>query len=771
MNHQTHFRLTHIDSEATRSEARETSLCFRATPARKHRLSTSIATAIFVAGVGLHSTVSAQNKQDHPHESNLMEEVIVSGALKKSRTKTALPITVLDGEALSKEVRDSLGETLNGQVGIHSASFGSGVGLPVIRGQSGNRVRVLQSGIDALDASAVSPDHSNSITAFNAERVEVIRGPATLLYGNGAIGGIVNVIDGRIKETLPEDTSMSFTQTHDTNNDGNTSNFRFDTAVGNVAFHLDGAYVDTGIVEIPGYAQLEDEHHDDDHDDEEPGHDEHEEEHEENTDGFIGNSETTTKSLAFGSTYVGETGFVGFSVSRLERDYGLPPGTHAHGEEEHEGEEGDEGEEHEEHGEVNVNLDMEQTRYEFKAGKNFEGWLQSATAHLAFNDYEHFEREMEIHEEGEEHGDEDHDDEDHEEELHEPTRFSNEGVELRLQANHAPMGNLQGTFGLQYIDREFSVIGEEAFLPTTDINTLGVFVVESIEADQWTYEFGARVEDTSFSKRGCDVDNTTYSASGSAIRELNEQSNIFFGLSRSERSPTEQELFSNSGGETCGTSEDLVLHVSTNRFEIGTADLDTEVSSNFEIGYRKFLGEWRGEVNAYYNSIDDFIYLQDTDVEIDESTVSVYQQQDATFYGYEAQLSTHFIEEDAYHLDFTLFTDAVRAEFDGGENVPRIPAMRVGTELALISENWSARLRLTEVDEQTEVAHDESETDGYTLLNLYADYHIPALNDSMVVFVRGNNLLDEEIRYHTSLIKDLAPAPGIGFDIGIRINL
>lgn len=682
------------------------------------------------------SVFAAENHHEsHNHQ---MEEILVTSALKKSEAQTPSPVNVIDGEKLRETVANTLGETINNQVGVSFSSFGPGVGLPVIRGQSGNRVRVLQNSTGTLDASNVSPDHSNSIEAMLAERIEVVRGPATLLYGNGAIGGVVNVIDNRIPEELPEAISGAFEQRHNTVNDQDTSVFKLDGSIGDLALHLDGFYRDSNNVEIEGLAIREDE---EDHDD----HDDHEEE--ENTNGFIGNSNARAKGLTGGVSWIGEKGFIGMSISRLENNYGLPPGAHEH---EEEGHGHDHDDDHDDHGDENIRIDLEQTRFDLKGARQLDGFIEEVRGHLTYNDYEHVEIE------GGSAG----------------TTFSNEGVEGRLSLDHQGLGNGGGVIGLQVIDREFSAKGDEAFIPTADILSLALFAVEGIDVGKWSHEFGARIETQDIdAERGCSASETTFSTSAATVFNFREDTNLLLSIARSERAATEEELFSNRAGSNCGLSEELIEHIATARAEVGDDNLDTETSTNIEIALRKHMGDVQGQLNIFYNDISDYIFLSDTENVTDEGVmISAYEQQDAKFRGIEAELTTPIWTKDNQRLELTLFGDYVRADFDRGGDVPRITPMRYGAELAYTTEAWIIKLRVTDVDEQDKVAANEFETDGYTLVSLYADYHLHLSGQEVVVFAKGNNLLDEEVRNHTSLLKNFAPEPGMGFEVGVRLQ-
>ena len=687
------------------------------------------------------ASLATQADTDPRHAGDLhLEEVIVSAPLTKSAAQSSLPISVLSGERLRQEAAATLGETLSNEIGIHSASFGNGVGNPIIRGQGGNRVRVLQDGIGTLDAADVSPDHGFTAEPLLAERVEIIRGPATLLYGNGAIGGIINVIDNRIPSAVPEKLTGAVETRHATVNDQNSSVFRLDGGAGRLAWHLDGLYRDSNNLDIPGSAI------DSAALDEPP---------EENTRDFIGNSNTRADAWTAGLSWVSDKGYTGLAVSELNNNYGLPPGAHEH--HEHEEEEGHEEEEQEE--EALIRLDMEQRRIDLKSSYRLSGPVSGVDFRFSRNDYEH--RELEKTPEETEVG----------------TVFKNKASEARLIVRHAAIGSsergqLSGALGLQLGDRDFSAVGEEAFIPPADITNHAIFLVEELAFDRWTYEFGLRHERQKVDIDTCDREHSTLSASASALWDFRDDSNLLLALNRSERAATVEELFSNSRG--CGKPTDLssaVEHAATARIEIGDPDLDKELSHNLELGLRKSAGDITGEISVYHNEIQNFTYLQDTGTEVDEVEVAAYQQRNATFNGYELRLSAplKLIDE---ALSVELFSDQVRARFtEGRGDVPRIPAQRFGAALHYHASQWSTHLRVTQVRDQDNTADNETATRGYTLVEVAGDYHIPlAKNLELTLFIKGRNLLDEEVRSHTSLLKNFAPEAGRNIESGVRLT-
>jgi iron complex outermembrane recepter protein len=756
-----------------------------------------------VITTGYHNAANAQT-----HSEATIEEVVVTSAFQTSEAETAMPVGILTAEELREKVGNSLGATLQNEIGVAIGSFGTGVGQPIIRGQSANRVKILENNVDVVDVAAQSADHANAAEPLLAERIEVVRGPATLLYGSGAIGGVVNVIDNRIPSALVESTEFAIEQSHNSVNDEDKTVFRLDAALGSFGLHLDGFTRESNNVRINGFAINEegresleehieqtlglahgghDEDHDEDHGDPDDDHDAHQEY--ENTNGFIGNSDSKASGFNAGLSYVGDRGFLGFSVSELNNQYGLPPGSHSHSlhDEDHEDkhddhdddhdEHGDE-DHHDEHGEVEfVRLDLERTRYDIKGGYDLDGgFFTRLDGSVALTDYQH--GEIEYFEDGD---------------VEVGTLFESEGYTSRFTLQHAPVADWAGVWGLQLTDIDFSAVGEEAFVPRSDISTYGLFALERFEADNYIVELGARFENSDINAGlPCSFDDSAASASGSFLYNLNSDSNFMISVARSQRTPQVEELYANGANieDACSQGlvddhhdahdedhhddhdRELVVHAATNLIEIGNANLDLETSNNLELAYRKHSGPWTGEVSVYRNEIDDFIYLDITGEEVAEQSIARYTARDATFNGFEAKFSYALFDNGSNRAAVSVFGDLVKAEFDGGENVPRVPPAKVGAEVRFSGADWTGHIHVTRHGEQDDPGRLELSTPGYTLLSAYADYHIGLGSESeLKLFIRGDNLLDEEVRTHSSLLKDFSPEPGRAISLGLRFEM
>ena len=674
-----------------------------------------------------HSVLADHHKQQNHH---LEETIVVSAPFQQTVAATALPVSVLKGESYRRAVTNSLGETLQNQPGIQNSSFGTGVGQAVIRGQSANRVQILQNSANTLDVSAISPDHANGVEPLLAAGIEVIRGPATLLYGNGAIGGIVNVIDERIPETSFSTPEFSFEQSHNAGNDENKSVGKVNFSTRSLNFHLDAFTRNNNDVEINGYAidelLLP----------------------ERNTYGFIANSEAEASGHTIGTSISGDWGFLGLSRNDLDNEYGLPPGAHPHEEDETEEVHADEQE--------FVRIDMSQTRYDLRGEVLLpDHFVEQLTGSMNYTQYQHNELEVETGGSSEL-----------------GTRFENEGVEARLTLTHAPMNSWVGHWGVQFSDSKFSAQGEEAFIPETDRRNYALFGIERWDAGKMTLELGVRIERNQLDPgEHCNRNETTSSLSASVLRDLGESTNLMVAFSRSQRAPTLEERYSNTSVATCTPDpSSLVLHAATAFYEIGTPDLDVETASNLEIGITRHAGSWTGELNLYYNRIRDYIYLLENKVDSFDRPIATYLAEDTTFYGAEVQLGRTLMQTEKGTLELRLQGDIVRASFDNGGNVPRMSPARLGGGLLFASNQWSLDLGLTHVFDQNHTAVGETETDGHRLLELYADYHFTLGERELLMFVKGTNLLDEQMRNHLSFLKNFSPQAGRAIRFGVRFT-
>ncbi|RPE77273.1 TonB-dependent receptor [Vulcaniibacterium tengchongense] len=725
---------------------------------RPRRLPLALALAM-----ALPAAHAQQAQPGHDHQPKDLAAVEVKATpFADTAEDLARPVEVLAGERLDEAKANSLGETVNRLPGVQSSYFGPGVGRPIVRGMDGARVQVLSDGLGSGDVSTVSVDHAVSIEPFLADQIEVLKGPSTLLYGSGAIGGAVNVIDGRIPEAVTDQPLQGRAELRgNTVNDERTGMFRLDAtaASGNLVFHVDGLHRETGDYDIPGYAESA-AHLAEEGETPDPA-----------SKGTLPNSFVRTDAGALGVSWVGERGFLGLSASLFDTRYGVPGHEHAHGDghdhdHDHEGEPGEEQDAgHEEEGGVHIGLD--QRRYELRGGLDDVGPFKSLRAKFAHTDYTHTEYE----------GD-----------GAVGTVFDNASNEARFELVHQPLLGWEGALGLQWAERDFEAVGDEAFVPPSQSRDAGLFWIGRRGFGPVGVELGARVDRNKIDVDdavavGPDRDFDTASLSAALKWDVSDALHLSFGLDRAQRSPTAEELYSSG------------LHVATASVEIGDPDLDVETANRAEIGLHWHGGPFRLGLALYQTRFDDFIYLADTGIEEHDGPVRVWTQDKARFTGAEAEFEWAFADNASGAWNLRLFGDVVRGELDGSGtrtldvsvphgdhshdytvelardgNLPRIAPWRAGGEVRWELGSWRASLGAVRYARQDRVAQFESETPGYTLVDAHLAWHQDtAAGNAWEVFLDGSNLLDEEARPHTSFLRDVAPLPGRGVAFGVRM--
>lgn len=653
---------------------------------------------------------------------HLDELVVTAGATARRGEDLSLGTSVLTGEELSSRIQSTLGETLAGEPGVTSTYFGPGSSRPLIRGLGGDRIRILQNGLDVGDASNTSPDHAAGADPASAERIEVLRGPATLLYGSTAIGGVVNVVSEAIPTSLPQvPVTGSLELRGGSNGDNRSASTHASGRVGSFAWHLEGFGRDADDVEIPSGAL-----------DEEPELD------------ILENSAIESTGGAVGAAWIGPKSSFGISFRGFDTLYGIPGG-HGHGhDEEHEGEE-HEGEEHEhedeEHGEEAVRIDLRQRRVDLRALRTAPiGPFRTIKLNLGVVDYEHVELE------GEEIG----------------TLFENESWEARLEAAQVARGSWTGDVGVQLSERDFAAIGEEAFVAPNTTRRAAVFALQQYQIDAVTLVGGLRFEtqDTSSSDPSLpDRDFDGASVSVGALWDFAPTWKLSANLARSTKLPTPEELYS------------FGPHLATNAFEIGDPDLTEETSLGADLSLRRTSGRVNGELTVFVNRFDDFILLEPTDEVEDDLPVFRYGQTDAEFRGIEGEVHFELLEVEPHHLELELSFDQVRAEERAtGTPLPLIPPRRLGAALLYRGDTFDGKIEVRRNEAQDRLAAAETRTPGSTILNASLGFRF-FLGDTLHrLELRGTNLTDEVVRVHTSFLKDRVVAPGRDVSLMYRLD-
>jgi iron complex outermembrane recepter protein len=686
------------------------------------------------------------------------ERVVVSGgAIERSETDKAQSVTILSEDNLKLQTEPTLGDTLAEQPGIGGSGFTAGSSRPVIRGQADNRVRVLNNGTEVFDVSNISPDHAPSVSALLSQSIEVVRGPATILYGSGAIGGVVNITDNLIPvEQQPEMLSGEADARFDSVDLERSGALALTLSpFQHFVVHAEGSILRTDDRSIPGFAldqriraELTPEQR--------------------RNNGFGGNpfgevpnTFVKMKDFGIGASYVWDKGYIGASYTRFLSEYGVPNNPET-------GEPGVPPEP--------VHLDIRKDQYNVRSSVvDPFPWFSVANLKFVYTDYRHTEID------GETVG----------------ATFKTKGVDSRIELVHQPIGIVQGSIGSQVFFKDFSVLGEEAFLQPTDTLAVAGFVFEEAKLNPVRLQFGARVEYDAVSIDSSDPELTSLtspsqkdqdflpvSGAAGAIYDFAKDWQLALNLTYSQRAPTVEELFARGP------------HDATFQFIIGDPNLDVEINRSVDVSLRRTAGRVTGFISGFYTSYDGFIDFTPTGEIEDGLQVFIYTPKNAEFYGAEGRVDFHLLpleitrlsepsdsksvknvimkgeettQKNPNDLYLRLQADYVHAEdSDTGEPLPRITPFRYGISLNYESEHWTASIEGWRVDAQNRVAQFETSTPGYTFLNASVGYKFQWGRTYNYLYARGTNLLDAEARNHLSFLKEVLPLPGRGVVVGLR---
>ena len=650
-----------------------------------------------------------------PGGTHRADDIIVTASpLRQRADETATPVLTLTGEELVHRRQATLGETLAGQPGVNFDNFGGGAGRPVIRGQTAPRVQVLSDSSEIQDASRVSPDHAVVTEPLLLEGIEVLRGPATLLYGGGAIGGAVNLLDTKIPTKVPVAGFSGVAEGRlGTADDERTLVGGLTVGAGNFALHVEGVDRSSDDYRVP--------------------------------DSFgedrVHGSYNDTSTFSIGGSWVGPRGYLGVAYTEQRSTYGLPgheheyEDCHPHGsslhcgghDHDHDHDHGHDEEEHEEVPFVKLRSDRWDIRSDYE--DPLPGF-ERMRFRMSFTDYVH----QEI--EGEEVA----------------TTFRNKGNDIRFELAHKPLGPLRGTFGVQHSESRFSALGEEAYLPESDSLNTALFLLETVQVGAVRLEAAVRQEWQSIATVQGRAEHNPFSVSGAAIWEAPSGYSVAVSLARSQRAPTAQELFARG------------VHLATNTYEIGDAGLDKETAHSIDVTFRKSAGSTHFTLGAYHQDFDGYIFAETLD-RFEDFRLIRYVAGDATFTGVDGEIH-HSLNE---NVGLAVFGDYVRAKLkDGGGDLPRIPAARLGARGDLRLGNFSADAEYFRVFEQDRIADYETRTPGYDMVNATVSYRLPFGERSAELYVRGSNLTNALAYNHTSFIKDASPLRGRNFVFGLR---
>ena len=691
---------------------------------------------------------------------SVIEQVDVIGLpLHASIIESSLPIAVLSGEELRKRQAATLGDSLEKEVGVHTSFHGGVASTPVIRGLSGPRVLIAQNGLDVSDVSRVGPDHAVSSEVSTVQQVEILRGPATLFFGSGAIGGVVNVVDQRVPTDA--ETRGEWLAQHDSVNNQKLASFNVNSGSAQIGLHADGFVRESDDYEVPVTPDLDS-----------PGVGDNQVST--SRDKKVSNSAEDSSGFTLGTSYLADDGYIGFSVGRLDREYGIPG--HSHG------------------GEEQVYADLEQDRYQLLSEWNVDhSFLRAINTRAAYTDYTHAEIENGV----------------------VGTTFSNKTSELRVDFLHQDFAGWRGGINLHYKQSEIAAEGMEAFTPPSTAQTFAAALIQERHFGDVLLQLGARMErveinaddlllphleihghgeeegehdETPAPTRVFSMEQefTPISVSVGAVWDFQPGYNLGLALSRSQRAPSAAEVMSFGPHIGAGTYEVGALFTLQDNgdpeFDLNRAALDLESANNIDLTFRKHEGELGIIINAFYNRIDDYYYQQSTGLfaesaddhghdhggeeHADELPVYLFTSNDVELLGFEGQV----IWQINSSFKTTAFSDYVRIELDSGEYLPRQSPHRFGMAFDYQWRSLSANLDWMRYQRQDNVAARESATAGYNMIDTTITYHWRWLANDIALYIKGENLTDTEARVHTSFLKDLAPRPGRNFSIGIRGN-
>lgn len=633
---------------------------------------------------------------------------------------------VIDQKKLS-EGATTIGDALAGELGVYSNQFGAGSSRPVIRGQEGPRVKVLQHASEPADVSVLSPDHAVTVDPILAKQIEIIRGPSTLLYAAGTVGGLVNVTDNKIPTQMPEKGyEGKVGLRYNTGSDEKVATGGATVALGSqFALRVEGAKKNANDYITPDYVVEHDGHLD--------------------RERRVPDTFSKGETFSLGGSWINERGFLGMAYTKRHDQYGLPghsheyESCHPHGNSLHCGGHDDDDHDHEDHDhdhehEAGPWVNLKSERYEVRTewADPFAGFSK-IRAHASYTDYKH----------------------DEIEENSIATTFKSKGYDARVELVHHAVAGWEGVVGTQYNQQKLDITGEEALFSPADTKKWSLFALEHKQVGDFHFELGARADQQRINIDSTQKNNDARAFSGSAAVNWEFAPDYKLSLvgSHQQRLPLAQELYADGA------------HLATNTYERGNENLNVEKSNNVELGFHYKHDKLDYHVNLYHNWYQNYIYAE-TVARFENFRLVDYTQDKAKFYGAEAQLSYQLT--DTYKL--SVFGDTVRGKIDN-KNAPRIPAGRLGSKVDVdFGDQWSGSAEYYHAFKQDKISAFEQDTPSYNMVNLgltYADKY--GKDTDYKVYFKANNLLDQKVYQHASFLANI-PQVGRNFTMGVEFN-
>lgn len=690
-------------------------------PGRRHALALAAAAACTLAAAPTQAQSGPRTAPEPVTAAATAPTAVIVITGNPLRNEVGPPASVLTGDALTRARSGTLGDTLSALPGVAASGFGPQSSRPVIRGLDGDRIRLLDNGGAAVDASSLSFDHAAAIDPLVVERFEVLRGPAALLYGGNATGGVVNAIDNRIPTSalsgLGGRAEVRF---------GGAARERSGAAVleggaGGFNWHADVAGRKSEDQRVPRFTPIE--------------------------DGVPGqprtrviNSGGDSRAGALGASWADADGYVGVSLDSYRNDYGVTV-------------------------EPDVTIDMKRERASVAGERRFGDGaaIERIEFQAGRTRYQH----QEIEGTGEV-----------------GTTFDSRGSELRLQGHHAAWswagGTLRGVFGVQLERLDFSALGEEAFVPDTRSRSNALFALEEWKRGALTLSAGLRGERVTVASDGdapgapeprfgpaAERRFTPGSASLGAAWSLTPALSVTASLGRTQRAPTYYELYANG------------VHVATGAYELGDPTLGAERSTHAELGAQWHEGSSRLHASVFTTRFARYIALDATgsviDVVNDEGETESFPQYafravPARLWGLELEGKTRLLDT-PWALDLSGALDAVRGSNRAtGEPLPRLPPLRARLGLEASQGPWTAGLTLRHLARQSRVPANDVPTPSATLVDASLSWRQRWGAADTLVFLRLDNLGDE-LAYNASALRtarELSPLPGRSVTLGLR---